>query len=176
MTNQYQELAIDCDAIMLRMKQAGDVGEYRRLQTLYLRGALKLGVEEIATATGLSQSHVRSLHSAFRRDGIATIISQPKGGRHNQHLSLAEEKEFILPFIEKAKSGGILEIGIIHQALKKRLGREVNRQVAYNILHRHGWRKLVPRPRHPKTDIEAQEAFKKTGLRSLRKRGKKQKS
>ncbi len=26
----------------------------------------------------------------------------------------------------------------------------------------HGWRKLVPRPRHPKANPEAQAAFKKT--------------
>jgi hypothetical protein len=32
----------------------------------------------------------------------------------------------------------------------------------YRMLDRHGWRKLVPRPRHPKADVAAQAAFKKT--------------
>jgi hypothetical protein len=32
----------------------------------------------------------------------------------------------------------------------------------YNLLTRHGWRKLMPRPFHPKRDIAAQNAFKKT--------------
>jgi hypothetical protein len=31
----------------------------------------------------------------------------------------------------------------------------------YNLLHRHGWRKLMPRPFHPKRDLAAQNAFKK---------------
>jgi hypothetical protein len=31
----------------------------------------------------------------------------------------------------------------------------------YNLLTRHGWRKLMPRPFHPKRDIAAQNAFKK---------------
>jgi hypothetical protein len=32
----------------------------------------------------------------------------------------------------------------------------------YRLLERHGWRKLVPRPRHPKANPEAQAVFKKT--------------
>jgi hypothetical protein len=32
----------------------------------------------------------------------------------------------------------------------------------YNLLHRHGWRKLMPRPFHPKRNLAAQDAFKKT--------------
>ena len=31
----------------------------------------------------------------------------------------------------------------------------------YNLLHRHGWRKLMPRPFHPKRNLAAQNAFKK---------------
>jgi len=30
------------------------------------------------------------------------------------------------------------------------------------MLERHGWRKIAPRPSHPKADPQAQEAFKKT--------------
>ena len=36
----------------------------------------------------------------------------------------------------------------------------------YNLLHRHGWRKLMPRPFHPKRDF-AQNAFKKTAFLML---------
>jgi hypothetical protein len=31
----------------------------------------------------------------------------------------------------------------------------------YRLLHRHRWRKLVPRPRHPKANAEEQATFKK---------------
>jgi hypothetical protein len=37
----------------------------------------------------------------------------------------------------------------------------VARSTIYRLLGRHGWRKVVPRPRHPKTDLAAQSAFKK---------------
>jgi Winged helix-turn helix len=34
-------------------------------------------------------------------------------------------------------------------------------------LARHGWRKLMPRPFHPKRDLAAQDAFKKTIFQML---------
>jgi transposase len=38
------------------------------------------------------------------------------------------------------------------------------RSTIYRLLERHGWRKVMPRPRHPKADVAAQAAFKKTVL------------
>lgn len=32
----------------------------------------------------------------------------------------------------------------------------------YRMLDRHGWRKVIPRLRHPKADMQTQDAFKKT--------------
>ena len=32
----------------------------------------------------------------------------------------------------------------------------------YRLLDRHGWRKLVPRPRHPKANQKSKPRFKKT--------------
>jgi hypothetical protein len=37
----------------------------------------------------------------------------------------------------------------------------------YNLLARHGWRKLMPRPFHPKRNVAAQNAFKKTAFQML---------
>ena len=37
----------------------------------------------------------------------------------------------------------------------------------YKSLARHGWRKLMPRPFHPKRDIAAQNAFKKAAFHML---------
>ena len=34
----------------------------------------------------------------------------------------------------------------------------------YNLLARHSWRKLMPRPFHPKRDLVAQDAFKKAAF------------
>jgi hypothetical protein len=38
----------------------------------------------------------------------------------------------------------------------------VHNSTIYRLLDRHGWRKLVPRPRHPKANEREQAIFKKT--------------
>jgi hypothetical protein len=50
----------------------------------------------------------------------------------------------------------------IWRAFEQRVGRPVDDSTIYRLLYRHGWRKLMPRPRHPKSDLETQEQFKKT--------------
>ena len=76
---------------------------------------------------------------------------------------------FLAPFFEKAAAGGILVVTEIKQALDTRLGRKVALASVYNLLHRHGWRKIAPDKRHPKTDVEAQENWKKNSPNSSRK-------
>ena len=65
-------------------------------------------------------------------------------------------------FDEVAK---VLTVAELQQAYRERVGKEVARSTIYRLLDRHGWRKVVPRPRHPKADVAAQAAFKKTAPR-----------
>jgi transposase len=83
------------------------------------------------------------------------------GGRKRQNMTVQEEREFLAPFLESAAAGGVLVVGEIKAALDKRLGREVALASAYNLLHRHNWRKLAPDKRHPKNDPLAQQEWKK---------------
>lgn len=74
-----------------------------------------------------------------------------------------EETAFLEPFIRRGDAGGIVEVGPVHQAHCEALGRKIPLSTTYRLLHRHGWRKIMPRPRHPKADEEARASFKKTG-------------
>jgi transposase len=69
--------------------------------------------------------------------------------------------EFLAPFLEKALCGGLLVVNEIHQAMQEHLGRNVALASAYNLLHRHGWRKLAPDKRNVAADVQAQAAWKK---------------
>jgi len=82
-------------------------------------------------------------------------------------MSLEEEREFLAPFLEQAATGGVLVVGQIKVALDKRLGRKVALASAYNLLHRHDWRKLAPDKRHPQSDPQAQEEWKKNSPKGL---------
>jgi hypothetical protein len=51
--------------------------------------------------------------------------------------------------------------GALKVAYEEKIGHPTSDSTIYNLLARHQWRKLMPRPCHPEHDEEAQEAFKK---------------
>jgi Winged helix-turn helix len=61
----------------------------------------------------------------------------------------------------------MLNIHDLKAAYEKAIGHPTSDSTVYNLLHRHGWRKLMPRPFHPKRDFAAQNAFKKTAFLML---------
>ena len=118
--------------------------------------------EDIARHCGVSKATVHAVISRYNRIGVAAIETPGKGGRRRQYLTLDEEKEFLTPFFAQAEQGQIATVGQIWQAFEQRVGHEVDDSTIYRLLHRHGWRKVMPRPKHPKSDPEAQKQFKKT--------------
>jgi hypothetical protein len=76
-------------------------------------------------------------------------------------LSAAAEKDFLTPWAEQAKTGGVLVVSPLRAALAQRLGRPVAASVVYRFWARHGWRKVAPDTRHPKADPPVQADWKK---------------
>ena len=110
----------------------------QRIQMVLLRES-GMTQPAIAAAMGVSLSTVNRAHMAYDDGGIKALKPKPNGGRKHENMTLSEEK-----------------------ALTRRRGRPpTSDSTVYNLLHRHGWRKLMPRPFHPKRDLAAQNAFKK---------------
>jgi transposase len=118
--------------------------------------------KEIALDIGVSESTVHCLISAYNREGEKAVETEGKGQRQKANLTIEEEKEFLKPFFEKAEKGQITTANEIKKALENALGHSVHKTTVYRLLDRHGWRKIAPRPAHPKTNKEEQESFKKT--------------
>jgi hypothetical protein len=55
----------------------------------------------------------------------------------------------------------LLNIRVLKIAYEGEIGHPTSDSTIYNLLARHQWRKLMPRPFHPERDEEAQEAYKK---------------
>src|SRR5712691_13097184 len=124
--------------------------------------------EEIARHCGVSKATVHQVISAYNRLGVAAVETPGKGGRRHQYLRREEEEQFLAPFFARAEAGEIATVREIWQAFEARVGEKVDDSTIYRLLDRHGWRKLMPRPRHPKADPQAQEQFKKTLKRKLK--------
>jgi transposase len=144
------------------LRAAKTAEELREAQAVVLPLEFGFTIEQAAQAIGKSVRRTTQLRGEFIRRGGPRPADQPRrGGRRRQNMTPEEEAAFLAPFTEEAKTGGVLVVSRIMQALEVRLGRKVALASAYNLLHRHGWRKLAPDKRNPKTDVSAQAEWKK---------------
>ena len=140
----------------------GDEGLYRRIQIVYLRSSQGMTQEAIADSTGVSRSTVSRVHMAWFKDGFEGLELKPRGGRLRENMTFEEEAAFLKDFAHSAGAGELVCIQDIHAAYEKKIGKETGPSTIYALLARHEWRKLMPRPHHPRRDVAAQERFKKT--------------
>lgn len=144
-----------------KMDCASTVGEHRRWQAIRLLQRGGIHAQEAAEIVGVKKSTVHKWVVKYNHGGPETLESKPQGGRTTALMSLEEEREFLAGLNEKAGKGLVIVAKTVKAEAEAYLGREVSKDYAYDLLHRHGWRKIEPRPRHPKRDKEKQEEFKK---------------
>lgn len=148
------------------MIKAQTADELRVCQAVVFPLVDGMSIEQTAAHIGRSKSWTIRNRSAFIATGGFAVEKGRPGGRKRANMSVEEERAFLEPFFEKAKSGGILVVGEIHEALEQCLGRKVALASAYNLLHRHNWRKLAPDKRHVESDPQVQESWKKNSRKS----------
>jgi transposase len=144
----------------------GDPARRQRIQMVLLRES-GMTQPSIAAAMGMSLSTVNRAHMAYDSGGLAALKSKPSGGRKRENMTLAEEKALLARFAHAAGAGELLNIHDLKTAYEKAIGHETSNSTIYNLLARHGWRKLMPRSFHPKRNLAAQNAFKKTVFQML---------
>jgi transposase len=121
----------------------------------------------IAEVMGVSRSTVNRAHMDYDHGGIKALKPKPSGGRLRENMTVAEEKILLAGFANAAGAGEMLNIHDLKRAYERAIGHKTSNSTVYNVLGRHGWRKLMPRPFHPKRDVDAQNAFKKTAFHAL---------
>jgi transposase len=138
------------------------VESLRQCQAVLLPALFGATLEQSAAALGVGRATVARLQAAFRKHPSA--VSNPArnwGGRRQSLLTPEEEDDFLKPWLESAATGNLVVVSPIRAALAQRLGQPVKPSVVYRLLARHGWRKVAPDTRHPKSKPEVQEAWKK---------------
>jgi transposase len=164
------EAHLSVEEVKRRMQTAPHAVWRQRWLIIYNAQVDPRKAEDIATHCGVSKATVHQIISSSNRLGVTAVETVGKGGRHHDYLSLQEEREFLAPFFAHAERGELATAGEIKRAFEARVGQEVAERTIHRLLDRHGWRKLMPRPRHPQASREAQEQFKKTLRRRSKRR------
>jgi transposase len=141
-------------------RSSKDAREKTRLLCLRLRMECAYPTKQIADIVACSEGLVKKVIGDYSREGLAGILRGEFGG-NRRNLSFEAEETLLKPFLELAEAGQILIVSEIHKAYEGLVGHPVPPSTVYRMLDRHNWRKVMPRPRHPKADPEEQEAYKK---------------
>ena len=143
-------------------KKSHNLKERNRLLCVKLRVVQGMTSLQISKIVDFSIGTIDQIISIYNRKSIKEIKAKKQTG-HNRNMSPEEEKLFLEPFREKAIAGEILEVSNIISAYSIALNnKKVSKSTVYDMLHRNGWRKVMPRSVHPnKASDEEIVAYKK---------------
>lgn len=117
--------------------------------------------KEIASLLQTSTRTVRRWIQRFNTGGPAALESVNLGGRRWAYLSDADERAILAVLRPRARAGRLLTATELVADIEARVGHPVSDDYLYDLLHRHGWRKVEPRPRHVRANVAAQESFRR---------------
>ena len=148
----YRYSEEDLVKIMAARKRNKDKRAERRLYALELRAEGK-SAEEVSTATGFHKAYISQLTAKYRSGGIEAISGNHYGG-NRRNMSAEEEAALMEPFQAEAEKGQIVEVSKIKAQYEEAVGHSIGGSQIYYVLKRNGWRKVMPRSKHPKKASE----------------------
>ena len=159
MASRYKFSEEEIREIEQARKDNKDKRAEARLKALELR-AKGAESKEVSEATGFHAGSVTRLVAKYRDYGIEAIAGNHYGGNH-RNMSVEEETAILAPFKERAEKGELVEISEIAKAYQSEVTHPVSKGQIYCVLHRHGWRKVMPRSKHPKKASDEEIAASK---------------
>lgn len=124
----------------------------KRLHALELRACGK-SAAEVASETGFHAAYISQLSAKYQKGGIEAISGNHYGG-NRRNMTPEEEAALLEPFREKAEMGQIVEVSEIKASYEQAVGHPTGGSQIYYVLRRNGWRKVMPRSKHPKKASE----------------------
>ena len=143
------------------LKSSQNNKSIKRIQCVFFQLKYDKTPDEISEMVGYHTSYVKTIQAKYWKQGTDALFLKNRGGRRRENLTLQAEKNIIDKFQENAQNAEILDVYKIKKYYEGILGKEVNKTTIYRMLDRHDWRKITPRPTHPKSSLEAMENFKK---------------
>ena len=165
MPKKYKISAEQIQEISEARKTIKDKKTDRRLHAVQLRGE-GLRDKEIAERLETTSNMISCWVRLYVKEGLSGLLPKEYKGNH-RNMTYEDEEEFLSQFYEKAQQGQIVEVSEIKKAYAEKTNFETKSHgQIYEMLKRHGWRKVMPRSRHPqKANNEAIKASKKLRLK-----------
>lgn len=160
MAQVYKFSEEEIEEIVQARRENKDKRVEARLKALEMR-ARNVKASEIAELTGFHSAYISQLAAKYKKGGIEAITGNHYGG-NRRNMSFEEEAAILAPFRERAAKGEMIEIKEIKASYQAAVDHPISVAQIYYVLHRHGWRKVMPRSRHPQKANDATiEASKK---------------
>ena len=157
---RFQISEAEYKAIQAAEKGTKDKNVSRRLRVLMMSYEGHRAAET-AKILGINRSNVYQQYRKYEAEGLKGFTENKYGGNHRA-LTEAQEKEILERFEKAAEAGQVVTAQDIKRAFDEVRGKDTGRGYIYMLLERHGWRKVMPRSKHPKAaSEEACEASKK---------------
>lgn len=151
------------EAAKALLKQAKTAEELRAAQAIVLPLALGLSLAQTAAAIGRSVGAACTMRTRFGRvlGGEKKAPRSKRELRNRAKASLEREAQILEEVLNHAATGGVVIVPPLKPAIEARLGKTLALSTLYQMLSRHGWRKLAPDKSHPQADPAARDAWKK---------------
>lgn len=148
MTNQF--IPDNLNELKAALKNPAYAPYHRRLQAILWRSE-GLSFQKIGDLTGYVPQTVKNQVDKYVKEGLSAIVRETRGGRHRSYLTEEQEQAFFKKILDSSHDAGeMVTTSLLFEAYQEEIGRAVPRQTFYALLKRHGWRKVTPRPEHPK--------------------------
>ena len=135
---------------------------HSRWQIIYL---IQVGnmhsAELIAPIVNLSIHSIYKIVERYNLEGASALMYKQKGGRRRFLLTTEEERSMFISLENLASKGLIKTANDIRKVIEEKVGKVVSDDYLWDLLHRNGWKKKMPRPHHPKRSLDEQADFKK---------------
>jgi len=143
-------------------RRAVDGRERSHWQMIWLLAQGK-STAEVAHTTGYSVPWVRTIVHRYNAQGAVALSDTRHTNPGRGHLLNAEQEARLKALLYQAEADEEPWTGIqVASWMSQEVGRRLNPARGWDILHRWGFTRKGPRPRHIKADLQAQSAFKKT--------------
>jgi transposase len=152
----------DLKSLMSIQKDAASFIDYQIIYSVQKNFGKK--ADEISDMLGVTNNRIYKTVQKYNKLGISWKDNhKSRGGRREArcYLTLEEEKNFLKSMENDALACKILTFKDIKKCVEIHIGNAVSDDYVWDLFSRHGWKKKVPRPHHPKADKEAQKEFKK---------------